>query len=321
MINKKKYKVSFIVPVYNVENYISECLFSIFEINSFSYELIIVNDGSTDSSMDKIRDICQKRNNVLCIEQENKGLSAARNVGIIAAKGEYLFFVDSDDKISASNLQRIIKGIKGKEDIIIANFYTFNNNNIILNANRIPNGRIGTGCFFLQKYYLNDIYTVVWRSLYRKDFINKYSFRFMEGITYEDVEWSPRVLLQADYVVYYNTPIYYYRKREGSIVNSIFTHKKFDDIIKVCNSLIGYTSHFSKSQQKECSTIHDSIAYFLLLALANMRHDSPQSNIDNGINLFLVLQSKSAKYKLLKVIYSCYPPIFWYILYKKFGLK
>lgn len=320
-MDNQLYKVSFIIPVYNVEEYIGECLNSIFEITSFSYELIIIDDGSKDHSIQIVNSICSQKSNVKIVTQENRGLSVARNVGISLATGEYLYFVDSDDKISAANLQLLLREISGNEDIVISNFSTFSSRTQMHeNFCRIPSGLHASGVFFLEKYYLKDIYTVVWRNLYRRDFINKYTLRFMEGVTYEDVEWSPRVLCLAESVSFYNFSIYCYRKREGSIVNSAFSLKKFDDIIKVGLSLVTFVVQTHPSP-KIVSVIHESIAYFILLALTNVKQQISCRNFDSGIILFKMLYLRSLKYKLLRLLLLFCTPLFWTVLNRKFRLE
>lgn len=89
--------LSIIIPVYNVEEYIYDCLYSVLNIDNLNYEIILINDGSTDRSGDIIKEFAKKYHNIKIIEQENKGLSAARNKGIQNAIGEYILFVDSDD--------------------------------------------------------------------------------------------------------------------------------------------------------------------------------------------------------------------------------
>ena len=120
-------KLSIIVPVYNVEKYIRTCVESIFRqgLDESIFEVIIVNDGTKDNSMEMIADIIKTHSNISVIEQENQGLSVARNNGIAAAKGEYIFMPDSDDLLIDNSLPFLLnKATETKADLIVADFLT-----------------------------------------------------------------------------------------------------------------------------------------------------------------------------------------------------
>ena len=172
-IDKNKYKISFIVPVYNVEEYIVKCIESILELdfNTISYEIIIINDGTKDNSINKVEDKFSNNPYIRIINQNNFGLSIARNVGLKHARGEYVSFIDGDDYINAKQLFKIINSIVGNEDIIIGNYYNSYPTHTDINKNRIPNHCSNSGKFFFKNYYLKDIYTVVWRNIYKRNYL------------------------------------------------------------------------------------------------------------------------------------------------------
>lgn len=117
--------LSIIVPVYNVENYIRSSIESIYRqgLDENSFEIIIVNDGTNDKSMEMIADIIKEHSNITVLEQDNQGLSVARNNGIATAKGEYIFMPDSDDLLIDNSLPTLLnKAIETKADLIVANF-------------------------------------------------------------------------------------------------------------------------------------------------------------------------------------------------------
>ena len=127
-------KLSIIVPVYNVEPHIRPCIESIFNqgLDEKDYEVIIVNDGSTDKSMEMITDIISQHNNIIIINQENQGLSMARNNGIEKASGEYIQFVDSDDLLIDNSLPYLLnQALASKADLVIADFIKKSDNEII----------------------------------------------------------------------------------------------------------------------------------------------------------------------------------------------
>lgn len=118
-------QLSIIIPVYNVEKYIRTCIESLYRqgLNEECFEVIIVNDGTRDRSMDVIADIVQKHSNIIIIEQENQGLSMARNNGLAKASGEYILFVDSDDLLIDNSLPPLLeKALETKVDLIVADY-------------------------------------------------------------------------------------------------------------------------------------------------------------------------------------------------------
>ena len=117
--------LSIIVPVYNIEKYVRTCIESLFrqDLNEDRFEVIIVNDGSTDHSMEMIADIIQQHKNISVINQENQGLSVARNKGMAIAKGEYILMIDSDDILIDGSVKPLLEGaFSSKADMIVANF-------------------------------------------------------------------------------------------------------------------------------------------------------------------------------------------------------
>ena len=118
-------KISIIIPIYNVEKYIRSCLESLFQqdLDESDFEVILINDGSKDNSMERISDIIKAHQNIITINQKNKGLSIARNIGLKKASGEYILFVDSDDLLISHRLKRLVQeAITSKADMIIADY-------------------------------------------------------------------------------------------------------------------------------------------------------------------------------------------------------
>ncbi len=125
--------LSIVVPVYNVEKYVRTCIESIFKqgLDEKCFEVIIVNDGSTDRSLEVITDIISQHSNIVVINQENQGLSVARNNGIAAAKGEYILMPDSDDILIENSLAPLLEiSTDTKADLVVADFFTMTNEEI-----------------------------------------------------------------------------------------------------------------------------------------------------------------------------------------------
>ena len=125
--------LSIIVPIYNVEKYVRTCIESIYKqgLDEKDFEVIIVNDGTTDRSMEVIADIIKQHSNIIVIEQENQGLSVARNKGMAKAKGEYIFMIDSDDFLIDNRVSFLLeKALETKAEVVTAEYLQMNNEEI-----------------------------------------------------------------------------------------------------------------------------------------------------------------------------------------------
>lgn len=220
--------LSIIIPVYNVEKYIRPCIESIFKqgLNENDFEVIIVNDGSTDKSMELIDDIINQHKNITVINQENQGLSVARNNGIAAAKGEYILMPDSDDLFIKNSLKPIIeKAVQTKVDLILADYWPMTNSEIESSSLSMPTI---SNMVFLEKSgkemfyeYLKPNYYTVWRTLYKTEFLRQKNLSFVPGIYCQDKPFTHEVYLKADKCLVVSWPIYIYRRHSESISYSM----------------------------------------------------------------------------------------------------
>lgn len=230
----KKYQLSIIVPVYNVERYIRPCMESIFcqGLDDKDYEVIIVNDGTQDRSMEIIQDIISQHDNVTVINQENQSLSVARNNGIAIAKGEYILMPDSDDMLVKNSLGILLeKALESKADLVVADFLELTDEEI----ERFDN--------FAQKYLkvkeksgkemfledLNPHKCFVWNKLYRRDFICDNHLMFVPGIRYQDVPFTHECYLKADKCLKVSWLLNIYRKGRTSAATASFNKNKAHD--------------------------------------------------------------------------------------------
>lgn len=229
-----KTNLSIIVPVYNVEKYIRPCIDSIFQqgLDETCFEVIIVNDGSTDKSMEAIADIIKQHSNIAVINQENQGLSVARNNGIAMAKGDYVLMLDSDDMLIENSIYLLLeKGLEIKADLIVADFLSMNDEEIEkyqgVTQNHIEFKKKSGEQLFLEDLHPYQCY--VWRTLYRRDFILKEQLAFVPKISYEDVPFTHECYLKAKKCLKTNLLIYIYRKeRQGAITSSFDIEKAYD---------------------------------------------------------------------------------------------
>lgn len=216
--------VSVIVPVYNVEQYLEQCINSILGQTYKNLEIILVDDGSTDKSGIMCEQYALADNRVVVIHKENGGLSDARNVGMAIAKGDYIGFVDSDDYIHC-DMYKVLTDLleQNNADIAIANWCGFNDKE----GEKIYEERTGNILTFEDLetleflIYGKNEYKIslsVWDRLYRREIIEE--FRFPKGMCYEDVVWSTKVFYKAQKSVYIDRNLYYYRRRDSGIVGS-----------------------------------------------------------------------------------------------------
>ena len=212
----KQPKISIIVPVYNVEKYLKQCLDSIVNQTYKNLEIIIVNDGTKDNSM-KIVEGYLSDSRVKVINKENGGLSSARNRGIEEATGDYISFVDSDDYIDINMYKRLINICKD-EEVIIFNHSRFDDITEEVVKKRYTNENKMKELEEKMEYLYSNIENSCWNKIYKSSFIKENRFKFME-ILYEDVCWNIEVFYQAKKVKILNESLYFYRiNRKNSIM-------------------------------------------------------------------------------------------------------
>ena len=226
-----KKSISVIVPVYNVELYIDRCLNSIINQTFKDIEIILVDDGSTDSSgkiCDHYKDIDER---VIVIHKENGGLSSAKNIGLDIATGDWIAFVDSDDYIDYKMYEVLYKNAeKNNCDISVCYFEYINQKGISLyNANK----KLGINGIYDENEFLSFLYKnsetnliciCVWNKLYKKEIFRE--LRFKE-IIHEDEEILNRIYLNKHFIYVTELPLYKYVQNSNSIVNKPITQKNF----------------------------------------------------------------------------------------------
>ena len=220
--------VSIIVPVYNVEQYLKECIESILAQTWKNFEVILVDDGSTDSSGKICDEYSQKKEFISVIHKKNGGLSSARNAGIDVAQGDYLAFIDSDDVVHPRYLSELVAIVKReKADLAACNFYVGS----LCRWKNSSEVKYDIRCNedVLKKMNDNDVVvTVAWNKLYHAKFFREYGLRYPVGKIHEDMFLTPQILYYTKKMVITNEQLYFYRQRENSIMNSSFSIKQLD---------------------------------------------------------------------------------------------
>ena len=240
-------QLSVIVPVYNVEEYICDCVESIYRqgLSEEVFEVILVNDGTQDQSFAKIDNVIRSHSNILVVEQDNQGLSVARNTGLQSASGQYVLFLDSDDLLIDSMLKKILdKAVNSSSDLVVANFVKMTNDEIACGSIMLKTGEpieYKTGKdLFLQSFNPQQCY--VWRTLYKKEFLDRNNLRFIPDIFFEDVPFTVGCYLTANKCILFPHVFYIYRQRPNSIVSSI-NMKKLKDM----NSVIAFLWNYKEN--------------------------------------------------------------------------
>ena len=227
-------KLSIIIPVYNVEKYIRSCFESIYkqDLDDNEFEIIIINDGSTDNSMQIIADIISEHDNIYVINQKNLSLSVARNNGIVAAKGEYILMIDSDDLLIEKSLKPLLeKALEFQTDLVVADFLKMTDEQII-NLQNIQNRELSIQRKTGDKLFLEDLNPhecFVWRTLYRRVFLLNNELKFIPGVYCQDVPFTHEAYIKAKSCIRTPWLLYIYRiKRPGSASVSFGKKKAID---------------------------------------------------------------------------------------------
>ena len=255
-------EISIIVPVYNVEKYLDRCIKSILSQTFKDFELILIDDGSTDKSgviCDNYKNIDDR---IIVIHKENGGAASCRNVGLDIAKGKYIGFVDSDDYISENMYYELHKVlIKNNSDISICKFIEVYDNTKVnfINSNLVEENYSNIQALeeLYQKKSIDFI--VPWNKLYKSDLIKE--FRYPLVRKYEDEFIIHRLLYRCSKVTHINKESYYYYQRENSIMNSKFSIKDIY-ILDYYLDRIRFFNNINKKVLKEYSIYNFVLSYF-----------------------------------------------------------
>lgn len=301
--------LSIIIPVYNVEKYVEKCIRSCEsqDIPQSEYEIIVVNDGSKDNSLQIVNRLSGEYNNIKVISQPNGGLSAARNTGMKNANGQYFMFVDSDDWIATNCLKSLTAKLRDESPDLLA----------ICAANVIegmPVRRFSyEGKTKLTKYDMlkRGKSPCAPFSIWNRDFLFKNDLKFLEGIFHEDSEFTPRAYYLAEKISFTNDIIYYVFQNPNSITRSINPKKAFDYIEFVCPSLFRFANKVLKEDKY---IYYDMIGMYINNALSEIicsekeKQDSFLKQLNKNDYLFkAMLHSSIIKYKLESILFILFP--------------
>lgn len=245
-------KLSIVIPVYGVEKYIEQCISSLLVPSCNDYEIVIVNDGTKDKSMDIIHEKYSD-SRIRILQQENAGLSAARNRGMLEAQGEYIWFFDSDDWAETQHIQEIINSLD-EIDALFLSFHYMNymddNTETVVGLEVTETTGINLACTDTPQcapYYI-----------WKKDILVTNNLSFKEGLLHEDALFTPKALLHINKIKGYGNPVYHHRMHEGSITHVIKPKR-------ICDLLYIIKEHLNTTE-----TLPSNIKYKWGICIANI---------------------------------------------------
>lgn len=269
---KEDIKLSIIVSVYNVENYIRGCLKSIFrqEINDDDFEVIIINDGTEDDSMTVVSDFVSRHHNIIIVNQKNQGSSVAWNSGISIANGEYILIVDADDLLIEGRLKPLLeKAIETKADIIVPKFVEVDDKDLtkskvaFLTADHAPlsfQETVGEELYL----DLHPSQCFVWRKLYKKEFLIKNNLSFVPNIHFQDIPFTTECYLVAGKCFKASGLLYIYRKRIVPVTYEFRFNKCCENTIAIAKTwkLISRYKLTGRIKEKLHDNVFTNFTYF-----------------------------------------------------------
>lgn len=254
------YKISFIVPVYNAAPYLHRCIGSILGQTYQNYELILINDGSTDNSLE----ICQEyagKENLIIITQPNAGVSAARNAGLRMATGDYYFFVDSDDWIEEQSLEHISQYLNTNNADVLRIGCQIVRNGSAMPESLNKTGKIAIGVLMKRKYFC----PALWGYLFKASLIRENKIAFIQSLKYsEDSNFIFKCLSISKCIHLLDEQVYNYNVRENSAIRQNFTIEWAESNFVALIDLLKFQPGISTAFQKKAVHYYME-AYFSIL--------------------------------------------------------
>lgn len=261
--------VSIIIPVYDVEKYLCKCLNSVLNQTMKDFEVILIDDGSTDKSNNILKHYCSRYKNFKLIKKKHSGVSEARNIGLKYATGKFISFIDSDDFVSPFFLEKLCNCAKRTNaDIISCNYYI---NNSVNNKSHIYPLKFKSGIYKKPKIlraliYDTRIHYHVWNKLFKRSIILKNNIAF-PNMCFEDTEFNVKAFYFSSKIAVINEALYYYVKRNSSLVSNI-SEKKLNDYLYT----LALTRFFLECQKdfapySFCFFIHSARTLFITIKI------------------------------------------------------
>lgn len=259
-------RFSIIIPVYNVEQYLRDCLDSVLAQTCPDWEAICVNDGSTDKSLVILEEYAANDARIKVVTQANAGTATARNTGMKEASSDYIFFLDSDDWLETDALQVLSDRLNGEDILCFSGKRYFESSRMYNKADKLPEKSYISGMDYYNENALltrDFAFVCVVLRIYNRAFIMRNNLFFDDDVSYEDNLWVPITLYHAQSVKVIPDALYVYRIREGSKMQEASLKRKMD-MLKVANRL---ASFFIPAQGFDKTTVYRAITHHYQSAL------------------------------------------------------
>lgn len=318
--------ISIIIPVYNVQDYLHKCLDSVLQQTYHNLEILLINDGSTDTSgqiCDHYRTLDAR---IQVVHQFNEGLSSARNVGFSRSHGEYILFLDSDDFIHPQMISILYYEMQQNNADLVCCHKRRVEPNFPLPTDTNPPIEYSTTLYtdykaFYEIYnpsnYTNMV--VCWNKLYPRDLVT--AFPFPQGRIHEDEYFSPRILANSKNVVFIEYPLYFYVQRPNSIMNRPLTKKSLDKL----TSLAENVTYFKEINQPEKSIRENIRLLDYSISFCITFRTQTETELENQVRAIFFNAYRSLNKKVLSVrkrikytfFYRFYPLFLWQEIHLK----
>jgi len=253
-------KVSIIMPIYNSEKFLRNILEKLKNQTFKNLEIICINDGSTDESLKILKELKNEDSRIIIINQENKGSGSARNKGLELASGDYIYFIDSDDMITPSTIEKLYNSaIRNNSDLVLYKIGNIKNGELIFN-NILPIEKIFKYEDFnnlsfnyksIKKHVMNYQFAP-WTKFYKKAFLDSYDdFRFPENVPYEDVIFHIKCMIRASSISFVPEFLYFYNiTNPNSVTFDHSTHIKIFNIIDIVKEFLKEENHYKEFEEE-----------------------------------------------------------------------
>lgn len=301
--------LSIIIPAYKVEKYLEKCVRSVMsqDIPFSAYEVIVINDGSPDNSLQVAEALANEFTNLRVISQPNGGLSAARNTGMKNAQGMYYMFLDSDDWIAENCLGKLIRKLEDENPDCLV----FSAANVI---NGVPVRRksyMDETPIQGKKLMRRGVEPCAPFAIWKASFLKEHNLSFYEGIFHEDSEFTPRAYYYAKKVSLTNDIIYYVYQNPNSITRSVNPKKSFDLVNVVCKRLSEFVSEVDTEDRY---IYHNLVALYLNNAMANILRSAKEEQlklnnclVQNRAFWRSLIKSTILKYRIEGLLFYMFP--------------
>ena len=283
-------KVSIVVPIYNGEKYIGNCVKNLKEQTYDNLEFVLVDDGSKDNSPRLCDEVAAEDDRFVVVHQENGGLSAARNAGTAAATGDYVVYVDVDDDITKDLVSDNVKiALESEADVVMFSFWYYDVDNKVKKANEFDLDFTGTGEEFfhkvLRKAIKYEVFNAPWNKLYKMEFLRNNHLEFLpEFPIYEDIIFASRMLQYAEKIAVNSKRYYvYYVRSSGSLITK-YVDGYFDSVSKFYDNALTYCGKYKDNE----SQIQDFSELYVKLVSTNLKQISCKEDMSKAEKLKLI---------------------------------